>query len=74
MAQIYCVQGFPFKSHYSHSSELGMAQSHSFSFWHPTELPLQLPTEGWRGDKFIIPGKERAQIVFVKKAVGCPCL
>lgn len=32
MAQIYCVLGFPFKSHYSHSSELAWHSHIYFSF------------------------------------------
>ena len=74
MVQIYCVRGFPFKSHYTHSSALGMARLHPFQFWHSTELLLQLHTKDWRGDKFIILGRECTRIVFVKRAVDCPYL
>lgn len=37
-------------------------------------ITLQLQTEGQRGDEFIILGKERIWIVFVKNAAGCPYL
>lgn len=61
MVQIYCVRGFPFKSHYSHSSEQATAASHSFQLWHPAELLWLLQNRVWRGDDFIILRKECAR-------------
>lgn len=69
MAQIYCVLGFPFKSHYSHGSEQATALSHSFRFWHPAEWLWLLQKRDWRGGNFITLRKECARSCTHKE--GC---